>query len=248
MLPKGELNYLSRARFDLVLLGKKMKKIVLHCLLLLLLFAPLQSQELQGAGQLSQEKLDALLTRIENNFGQIDTLFTRFTQEKKISLFTGKIISKGFCLFKAPEKLRLEYVTPYKSALTINNERVSKYEYINEHWKKLDSGNQEIMIGIMKNITDWLKGRFRDTDLYKIRGFDQGHKWIVLEPKNKDFKKMIRSFEMGINSTLTGLDYIIIHERSDDYTKIMFHHDKLNIKLPDNLFKNGADGPHPVSF
>jgi hypothetical protein len=46
----------------------------------------------------------------------------------------AKVLSKGFCIFKSPDKLRLEFTEPFKSSLIINGNRVFKYEFFDGAW------------------------------------------------------------------------------------------------------------------
>ncbi len=103
------------------------------------------------------KQAEQLLKQVEKNFSKIKTIKTRLTQEKDMAFFSEKVVSKGFCVFKAPDKLRLEYVTPFKSSLIVDSNQVFKYEFYNNHWQKLNIGNKEIMLIIMKNITAWMK-------------------------------------------------------------------------------------------
>ena len=99
----------------------------------------------------------------------------------------------------------------------------------------------------MGNITSWLQGRFNDQNLYKISASKNENVTIVLIPKADEFKKFITSFELGLNSTLDGLDHIIINEKKNTYTKIQFYNDEINTKIPDTLFRGKENAPTPVS-
>jgi len=126
------------------------------------------SAEMATEGQLEDTRLSELLDKIETNFGQIKSIKTQLIQEKNIHIFAETVISKGFCLFKTPSKLRLEFTEPFRSVLIVNGKHVAKYEYFQDQWQKLDSGDKQVMLMIMKNITSWLQGKFRDTDIYEI--------------------------------------------------------------------------------
>jgi outer membrane lipoprotein-sorting protein len=56
---------------------------------------------------------------------------------------------------------------------------------------------------------------------------------LILEPRAAEFKKFIQAFELGINSGMDRLDYIIIKESGEDYTKITFHQDLVNTPVED---------------
>ena len=192
-------------------------------------------------------QLNQLLEDVEKNFSKIKTLKTLLTQEKNIALFSEPIISTGFCIFKSPDKLRLDFIEPFKSSLIINNSQIFKYEFFQDNWQKLDIGNKEMMLLIMENITSWLKGKFKDPDLYEICVFKNKNTTILLTPKADEFKKFISSFELGLNHEMNGLEYIIINETKNNYTKIQFHNDEINKEISDIIFEGSKDKPHPVS-
>ena len=192
-------------------------------------------------------QLNQLLEDVEKNFSKIKTLKTLLTQEKNIALFSEPVISTGFCIFKSPDKLRLDFIEPFKSSLIINNSQIFKYEFFHDNWQKLDIGNKEMMLLIMENITSWLKGKFKDPDLYEICVFKNKNTTILLTPKADEFKKFISSFELGLNHEMNGLEYIIINETKNNYTKIQFHNDEINKEISDIIFEGSKDKPHPVS-
>ena len=196
---------------------------------------------------ISDTQLNQLLANVEKNFSKIKTLRTMLTQEKNIALFSETIISTGFCIFKSPNKLRLEFTKPFKSSLIINDTQIFKYEFFNDNWQKLDTGNKEMMRLIMENITSWLQGRFKDPDRYEISAFKNKDTTILLTPKADAFKKFITSFELGLNHEMNGLEYIIINETKNHYTKIQFHNDEINKEIPDKIFEGTNDKPWPVS-
>ncbi|MCK5164609.1 MAG: outer membrane lipoprotein carrier protein LolA [Desulfobacula sp.] len=208
-------------------------------------FAPLFA--IEQPKPIPDDQLNQLLQNVEKNFSKIKTLRTLLTQEKNIAIFSETVISKGFCIFKSPDKLRLEFTKPFKSSLIINDDQIFKYEFFNGNWQKLDTGNKEMMLLIMENITSWLQGRFKDPGLYEIRALKNKNMTFLLFPKAREFKKFINSFELGLNPEMNGLEYIIINETKNNYTTIRFHNDEVNKEIPDIIFKGTNDKPHPVS-
>jgi len=224
-----------------------------HLFLILIIVLPMVLGSMgtglaQNLDPIPPDRLTRILVDAEKNFTAVKTMKTLLTQEKNISIFSETIISRGFCLFKRPGKLRLEFTDPFKSSLMVNGNQVYKYEYFNGTWKKINPGNKEILGMIMNHITAWMSGRFNDSSLYEISGFSRPGITILLTPKSNEFKKFIHSFELGLNKELNGLDYIIIHEIGKDFTKIRFHNDRLNEKMADNLFNGNLDTPHPVEL
>ncbi len=215
--------------------------------LITLVFIPATPLFAIDSKSISGNELNQLLENIEKNFSKVKTLKTLLTQEKNVALFSETIISTGICIFKSPDKLRLDFLTPFKSSLIVNNDQISKYEFFNGSWQKLDAGNKEIMLLIMGNITSWLKGRFKDPDLYKIKAFKNENVSVFLTPKADEFKKFISSFELGLNREMDGLEYIVINETENDFTRIRFYNDKTNTEIPDIMFNGTDHKPNPVS-
>ena len=188
-----------------------------------------------------QAQLSLILSNIEENMGKIKTLKTKIIQEKKIALFSEPVFSNGILLFKSPDKIRFEYFDPFKSVLLVNENKISKYEMVNGQWKKIGSGDEKMMRVIMDHIGAWIKGRFNESDLYTVSGQyrtveDQISYAVLLEPKSESFKSFISGFELGINEKMDRLDYIIIKESGDDYTKLTFRDDEINTAVEDLYF------------
>lgn len=223
-------------------------------------------QEAKTIAPIEENRLARVLARAENNFSRINTLTTRLIQEKNISLFDTPVISQGVCIFKSPDSIRLEYTTPFKSALIVNHGKIFKYEEFGGQWKKIKSGNQEITGIILSHIRAWLTGRFNQGGLYKITGYENlrpknysntglyGDKTrapgitLILTPKAPDFKKYISAFELVLNKELNRLEQIVIREQGEDYTKISFSHDRVNKPVPDAIFDGSKESPAPLEY
>ncbi len=195
-----------------------------------------------SAAMMPDAELDSVLASIEENLGKIKTLKTKIIQEKKISLFSEPVFSNGILLFKSPDKIRLEYFDPFRSVLLVNENNISKYEMINGTWQKTGSGDEKMMQVILDHIITWITGRFNEKNLYTVSGRcrkagDQTACCILLEPRAEGFKAFISGFELGISKDMNRLDYIIIKESGQDYTKLTFHDDQVNGPVEDLYFK-----------
>ena len=187
-----------------------------------------------------QERLQTILSTVKKNFGRINTLKTKLIQEKNIALFSEPVLSEGILLFKSPGNIRFEFFTPFQSILLVDGQKVSKFEMFNGKWKQMDSGSKKMMGIILDHIAAWVKGQFNRDNLYQILGqYRQGSNagcTIILEPRAEAFKKFIQAFELGVNSDMDRLDYIIIRELGNDYTKISFFDERINVPLDDIYF------------
>lgn len=200
------------------------------------------------------DRLDDILADTEKNLGRIKTLKTLLTQEKHLSLFAAPVVSTGVFLFKAPGKIRLEFFEPFKSILMVSGNKLFKFEEFNGQWQKIPQGNEKMMEVVLDHIGAWVNGRFNQGDMYEVTGKyrpdnlfkDQRAFALILEPRAAEFKKFIQAFELGINSNMDRLDYIIIRESGEDYTKITFHQDLVNTLVEDVYFDGKDNPPLPV--
>lgn len=203
---------------------------------------------------ISDDCLDDILANTEKNLGRIKTLKTFLTQEKHLSLFAQPVISTGVFLFKSPGKIRLEFFEPFKSILMVSGNKLFKFEEFNGQWQNIPQGNEKMMELVLDHIGAWVNGRFNQGNMYEVTGKyrpdnlykDQQAFALILEPRAAEFKKFIQAFELGVNSNMDRLDYIIIRESGEDYTKITFHQDLVNTPIEDVYFEDRHNSPLPV--
>lgn len=194
---------------------------------------------------MSDDQLQDLFEKLETNFSKIETLKTKMKQEKNIPVFSDKVISHGYFLFKSPDKIRFDFTEPFKSSLIVDGRNIFKYEFFDGAWHKLAIKNKNIIFMVMENIVTWLKGSFKNTQLYEISVCQNESLIIKLIPKNDEFKKFITSFELGINSQLDGLDYIVITENKNSTARIDFYNKKQNEAILDAVFQGKENKPVP---
>ncbi len=207
---------------------------------------PSTSQEDAGLAQakLSQAEVASLLSRIEVTFLTTTSLGTAFEQEKKISFFDETIRSTGALFFQSPDKVRMDTFTPFKTSAVANGPSAIQYEFVNGAWSSLDTATNGMLHAVMKNIISWLQGKFNDGSLYQVTGVRKNHgTWLTLTPKNPEYQKHIKYFELGINKAVNGLDSILIMLPDGDYTRYRFYNDRINVALSPGLFDTKAPAP-----
>lgn len=214
--------------------------------LFLLLFMSLHPIQVaaQTEMQLSQSEVETLLNQIESTFLTTTSLGTTFEQEKKISFFEDTIKSTGALLFQSPGKVRMDSFAPFKTSAILNGDATVQYEFVNGLWNKVDSANNNMLQVVMKNIISWLQGKFNDISLYRVTALRINNQAILtLTPQSPEYKKYIHHFELGINKAVNGLDFIVIMLPDGDYTRYTFFNDRINVKLPSELFNTQTTAP-----
>lgn len=197
--------------------------------------------------KLAKDELEAVLKQVEEECGKIQSLSTDFVQEKHISIFAAPIEARGVCIFQSPGNIRFEFSEPFKSVLIVKDGAVTKYEFIEGGWKRLETGDQQIVLMIIDHITSWLKGRLRDKDeIYEISGETSGTISLILTPRAEGFRKHIAAIELGMREDRRGIKFIVIREPGEDYTRITFMNERQNLKIPEEVFNTSGPEPMPV--
>jgi hypothetical protein len=201
----------------------------------------------ETARRLTRDELEVLLKKIEEECGKIQSLVTDFVQEKHISIFAAPVEARGVCVFQSPGAIRFEFLEPFKSVLIVKDGTVIKYEFMEGGWKRLETGDQQLVLMIIDHITSWLKGRFREKDeIYEISAEKRDATSVILTPRAEGFRKHIASIELGMREDRWGIKYIVIREHGEDYTQITFTRERQNIKIPEHIFNTSGLEPMPI--
>jgi outer membrane lipoprotein carrier protein len=199
--------------------------------------------------RLSPDEQEQFLKRIEGNFSTIRSLWTEFLQEKHLEIFTEVIKAKGRCIFQSPDRVRFEFTEPFKSVMIVKDGKVSKYEFLEGKWQKLETGQQQIILMVLDHVTSWIRGRFAEKKaVYEIAVEKGDHTRIIMSPKDAKFREHIRSIELVLTKEEKGLKQIIIREPGGDYTLITFTNEKRNIDIPEAVFNGLGPEPRPSDF
>ena len=196
--------------------------------------------------RLSPDEQERFLKLVEGNLSTIRSLWTEFLQEKHLEIFTEVVKAKGRCIFQSPDRVRFEFTEPFKSVLIVKDGKLSKYEFLEGKWQKLETGQQQIILMVIDHITSWIRGRFAEKqDVYEIAVEKGDNTRIILSPKNEKFREHIRSIELVLTKEEKGLKQIIIREPGGDYTQITFINEKRNIDIPAAVFDGSGPEPRP---
>jgi outer membrane lipoprotein-sorting protein len=228
---------------------KSYLSLAIGVLVLLMLNGRLHSQEKEGPGaeprRLSEAELKDFLGRLEKNLADLKSLKTNFIQERHLSIFSDVVESKGVLLFVSPDKVRFEITEPFRSVMIANHKSVAKYELVEGKWKKLKLGSPDIILAVTGEIATWLKGRFGEKkDFYEIHAVGGKSVTIVLTPKNEEMKKHISSMELAVAENEKSIMFVVIRERGEDFTKIIFSGERVNESIPGKYFD--TQGQEPV--
>lgn len=167
----------------------------------------------------------------------INSINSEFIQEKNITFLYEKIISEGILVYERPDKLRLEYTSPFTYLLIMNSGQLlinsgdSKMEYDMKSSKMFNEINDLIISSV--------QGEILSNPNYKTSFFENADTLLVkLFPKQEELGKYIKNIDLYICKNDYTVSKLQITEPSDDYTLIKFINKIINESLPDNSFSD----------
>ncbi len=182
------------------------------------------------------------LEEVSRAMGKAKTVFTRFVQERHLSLFNEPLRSEGVLCFEKPGRVRWEITSPYKSILVSDGSGVSQFEWMDEKWKKLDAGLASAMQAVIAQIAAVMEGRYasESRDYIVSLAANPDGPVITLVPRNETMRKMMQAIEVHLAADLKGTRRIVLRETGGDFTDIRFSEQVIGLELPVRTFDRNA--------
>jgi outer membrane lipoprotein-sorting protein len=166
----------------------------------------------------------------------IKTIESDFTQEKKLSILSNTLVSKGNFCFRRENNIRWEYLQPYKYMIIISQDKI----YIKEEkdQKQYDIQSNKMFREMNKFISGCIQGDILENEKdYKIGYFEDSHNFFVtLVPVAEKMRQMLNEIQIWFDRTDLTVARIRMMEPGGDYTKIDFVNKKLNTDIPVEKF------------
>lgn len=168
----------------------------------------------------------------------VETVFTRFVQERHLSLFQEPLRTEGVLCFQKPSRVRWQITAPYESILVSDGQRVAQFERVNDRWKRLDLGLANAMRVVVDQIGAILEGRYAGSSrdyAMSVTNRPEGTR-VLLEPQNESMRKMMRAIEIDLEPEGRGTRRIVLREVDGDVTDIRFEGQVAGAVLPPGTF------------
>jgi outer membrane lipoprotein-sorting protein len=166
----------------------------------------------------------------------INTIESDFTQEKRLSILTNTLVSKGQFCFRRENNIRWEYLQPYKYLIIITQDKI----YIKEEkdQKQYDIQSNKMFQEMNKFISGCIQGDILKNDKdYTIGYFeDSRYFFVTLVPVAEKMRQMLNEIQIWFDRTDLTVARIRMMESGGDYTKIDFVNKKLNTDIPIEKF------------
>lgn len=183
------------------------------------------------------KNLEAVQAEINKSASKINTIKSRFVQEKYLSFMKEPVKSEGFFRYKKENQLRWEYTVPFKYLILFNGDKIVIKSQ--DKTNVFDAGSN----AIFKQINDLMLGSVKG-DLAKNKDFSlivkesASQYQLILKPKNEKLKGYISGVEIYFERADLAVSIIKIIESTGDYTRIMFKDRIFNEAIDEKTFSS----------
>ena len=209
-----------------------MKKNIVLLIGLLLCSASLSAQYQKA----TEEQKKDIVNKITQVSGDMTTMQCDFTQVKVLSFMDDKVTSEGKMYYKKTNKIRWEYVKPYKYVFSMDGQNVrmttnGKTEKIPLKQSKMFEGISKIMVGGVSG-TGLVDSP--DFDSQFMVGKDDYQ--IILTPRKKEIKDLFSAVQLYVGKADSRISSVELVENGGDKTTITLKDVKVNTTIDDKIF------------
>ena len=179
---------------------------------------------------------------ISRAMGQAQTIFTRFTQERHLSLFVEPLRSEGYLCFQKPGHVRWETTTPYRSILLSDGTGVAQFEWLDGRWSKLELGLADALQHVLAQIGSVMEGQYSGKSgayAASVKTETAGPV-ITLVPQDERIRKVMAQIEVHLAGNLKAVRRVVLRENGGDYTDIQFTEQVASLTFPPRTFDRNA--------
>ena len=184
----------------------------------------------------TKEQKDEIVSKITKASGDMTSMQCDFTQVKELSFMDDKVTMEGKMYYKKTNKIRWEYLNPYKYVFSMDGQNVrmttnGKTEKIPLKQSKMFEGISKIMVGGVSG-TGLVDSP--DFDSQFMVGKDDYQ--IILTPKKKEIKDLFSAVQLYVGKADSRIRSVELVENGGDKTTISLKDVKVNTAINDKIF------------
>lgn len=167
----------------------------------------------------------------------INTIKADFIQVKSLVVLDEKITSKGKFWFKKQNRVRMEYTSPYKYLMIINQDKMT----IRDETKTstLSSKSNKLLEYVNKIIIDCVQGTAIDSKDFQVKVFENNKQYLLeMKPGKKELQDFFSNISLYIDRSDYSVQQMELVEISGDNTMFTFLNKKFNDNIEEAFFTN----------
>jgi len=186
---------------------------------------------------LTAEESAALRAKVTSNTQNLQSLQSDFIQTKQLSYMDKAIRSTGKLYFKAPGKIRWEYLSPTNYVVIFDGQTMHTIEdgrtkSTNLAANRRTQGFNNLLVSSLQGGDMLDESRF---DITYSR--DKTDFIALLTPKDKGLSRYIRQVELIFDGTSLLLTRVTLTDPAGDSTQLAFTNQRKDVPIADTIFQ-----------
>lgn len=184
------------------------------------------------------EDLAPLLAELKQAAAETETLSSVFVQEKYLQIFSEKLLSNGRFVYRQPDQLRWELLTPVASGFVLRGDQGERWNSLSAKKENFSVKSDPIMGMIAQQLLawarvdlDWLQSRYR-MELSSVEPVV-----LSLFPLDQGEAAFIERLRIQFSADRRHVAEVLMVEQGGDSTSIRFIDAKVNAELPADAFQ-----------
>ncbi len=186
---------------------------------------------------LTPKESAALKEGVAASTRSLQSLQSDFIQTKQLSYLENVVHSSGTLRFKAPGKIRWEYLSPTNYVVIFDGHNMHTVEGDRSKTVNLSANRR------LKGLNDLLVGSVQGGDMldenrFNITYYREKTSYVaVLVPKEVTLRKYIQHVELVFDQTTLLLSEVTLTDPTGESTRLTFTNQRKNISIPDTTFQ-----------
>jgi outer membrane lipoprotein-sorting protein len=175
-------------------------------------------------GLAEHTNLTSALTVLSTNIAAVESLETRFVQEKRLSVLDHVVTLKGKMYMEKPNRFAWHVFSPIRYSMVMQGETVRQWDAESKHESKMSLQNNPALQVAIEQMQQWFLG-----DYLRLRS-DYRIKLVQEEPIRLTFAPLpgsaasdyVEHVTVQFREDKRYIDRIIVREKGGDETDIQF--------------------------
>lgn len=180
--------------------------------------------------------IDTVLQKLRERAIAVESISSEFSQESHLSVFEETIISSGRFLFRKPDKLRWEYLSPTTEGFALEGDQGVRWTETTRTSFSLRS--DPLMNVVARQLLAWATFDLAWLSAeYFITLEADSPVLLKLVPKGSDTALVLKHLLIEFSLSSTTVQRVELHEQDGDLTRILFENPQVNTPLDDGMFR-----------
>ncbi len=181
------------------------------------------------------DEIAGVLTRLEHNMSEINSISAGFVQEKDLALFKNRLVIKGFVYLKKPDLLAWYVIEPLRYKVVIKGDTIAQWDEETDQAQEISIKKNPALQTVFEQMNKWFSGAYGSmTDEYRIMLLSRTPVSLRFIPKNGTYAyNAISSVTVTFRDDERYIKKIEINEKTGDRTKLTFVNTFLNGTIDD---------------